>query len=137
MSQEREHDDPRRRFLRALAGCALAAACTRKSAPIPAGGKGTMTSATPPTRLPVVFIGHGSPMNALEDNAWSRGFKAVGAQLPTAKAILSVSAHWYVGGTYLTAGASPKTIHDFGGFPRELYEMQYPARGDDNLAKRV
>ena len=88
-------------------------------------------------RMPVLFIGHGSPMNAIDDNAWSRGFVDLGKTLPTPKAILSVSAHWYVPGTLLTAGETPKTIHDFGGFPRALYEIQYPARGSTALARRV
>jgi 4,5-DOPA dioxygenase extradiol len=87
--------------------------------------------------MPVLFVGHGSPMNAIEDNAWSRGFRSLAALVPGPKAILSVSAHWFVAGTFLTGDERPKTIHDFGGFPRELYQVQYPAPGDVALAQRV
>jgi len=88
-------------------------------------------------RLPVVFVGHGSPMNAIEDNVWSRGFKELGSRLPRPSAILAVSAHWYIRGTAVTGNPGPETIHDFGGFPRSLFEMQYPAPGDPGLAGRV
>jgi 4,5-DOPA dioxygenase extradiol len=88
-------------------------------------------------RLPVLFVGHGSPMNVIEDNRWSRGFAALGERVPRPAAILAVSAHWYVGGTYLTGNAAPETIHDFGGFPRPLYEIEYPAPGKADLAERV
>ena len=88
-------------------------------------------------RMPVVFVGHGSPMNALEDNLWSQAFKALAKLLPQPRAILSVSAHWFVPGTWLTANAKPRTIHDFGGFPPALYEVQYPAPGDATLARHI
>ncbi len=88
-------------------------------------------------KMPVLFVGHGSPMNAIEDNRWSRGFRSLAALLPAPKAILAVSAHWYVGGTFLTGEPQPKTIHDFGGFPEALYQMQYPAPGSVALAERV
>jgi len=98
----------------------------------------TAATATPaPGRMPVLFVGHGSPMNAIEDNAWSRGFSALAALLPRPKGVLSISAHWFVPGTFTTGTPRPETIHDFGGFPRQLYEIQYPAPGDPALAKRV
>lgn len=122
-----------RRDVLALALSALAvSACGRVS-----GEKPMSTNEQSDKRLPVVFAGHGSPMNAVLDNAWSRGFTELGAELLKPKAILAISAHWYVPGTYLTGDAQPKTIHDFGGFPRELYEIQYPARGSGELVKRV
>lgn len=88
-------------------------------------------------RMPTVFLGHGNPMNALHDNAWTRGWAALGQRLPRPRAVLSVSAHWYLPGTAVTAMAAPRTIHDFGGFPRELFEVQYPAPGDLGLVGRV
>ena len=90
-----------------------------------------------PARLPVVFVGHGNPMNAIEDNAWSRRFRELGRALPRPRAILAISAHWYVAGTFTTADEHPETIHDFGGFPDDLYRVQYPAPGDPALARRV
>jgi 4,5-DOPA dioxygenase extradiol len=87
--------------------------------------------------MPVLFVGHGSPMNLIEDNRWSRGFAALREMVPQPTAILVVSAHWFVDGTYLTGSPNPKTIHDFSCFPRELYEIDYPAPGRIDLAKRV
>lgn len=87
--------------------------------------------------MPVAFVGHGSPMNAIEDNVWSRGFRDLGSRLPRPSAVLAISAHWYTRGTAVTANERPPTIHDFGGFPEPLYEMRYPAKGDPDLADRV
>ncbi len=87
--------------------------------------------------LPTFFFGHGNPMNAIEENAYTRGWSAIGKSIRQPKSILAVSAHWYVPGTFVTAMDQPRTIHDFGGFPRPLYEVSYPAPGDVRLAKRV
>lgn len=87
--------------------------------------------------MPAIFFGHGNPMHALADNAYTRKWNAIGRSIPKPKAVLAISAHWYVDYTAVTANAAPRTIHDFGGFPRELYEMKYPAPGDAALARRV
>lgn len=95
---------------------------------------GTMKSTEP---MPVLFVGHGSPMNALGESEITRGWKTMVEGIPTPEAILCVSAHWETCGTYVTAMPQPRTLHDFGGFPPELYRVQYPAPGSPSLAAGI
>ena len=87
--------------------------------------------------MPAVFFGHGNPMNAVLRNAYTEAWNALGKSLPRPKGIVCVSAHWYIQDSAVTVSTAPRTIHDFGGFPRELYQVQYPAPGDPDLAHRI
>ncbi len=87
--------------------------------------------------MPAIFFGHGNPMNALAHNAWTDGWAAMRAEIPRPRAILSISAHWYLPGTRVTAMPAPRTIYDFAGFPPTLRAIKYPAPGDPNLASHI
>lgn len=88
-------------------------------------------------KMPTLFIGHGSPMNAIEDNEFTKGWRNIASQIQRPKAIVCISAHWFIPSTMITAMEHPRTIHDFWGFPTELYEQQYAASGDSNLAESI
>ena len=102
---------------------------------------GALKSLIPSPRMPVLFVGHGSPMNAIEDNEFRRSWQALGTEFgdkfPRPQLVLCISAHWLTQGWWLTGMAQPKTIHDFGGFPQALFDQQYPAPGAPAVAQEI